>query len=448
MASLGLLTEGRRLLVGVSGGGDSMVLLALLEKIGGPLGWQLVAAHFNHQLRGEESDADEALVTQVSRERGLRLLIGRGAVADRAKEQGISFEMAARDARHAFFARCARDEGLSEVCLAHHADDQVELFLIRLLRGAGSEGLGGMKPLSQSAYGPETRLVRPLLSVSKEQLIHYGKVEKIAYREDSSNRTTDAIRNRVRNTLLPMLRESFSPNVPAILGRTMQILQAEHEWIQSEAERWLRDRREEGEFENLAMALQREIVRQQLFAMGIPPEFRLVESIRKGPPGDAITVAAGRRICRTPEGNLTELRKENPRFRLARLRVDLSACEQAQPFGGLSLEFHRQARGELDESPKEGVEFFDADAVGKTVWLRHWQPGDRFWPIGMVSSVRLQDWFTNQKIPVEERRCRVLAEAESGDLFWVENLRISERFKLTQATENVLRLTWRKAPEF
>ena len=140
-----LFRDGQKILVAVSGGLDSMALLALLDRLAAAHRWQLTAAHFNHQLRGKSSDADELLVRQQARVLGWPVAVGRGKVKEIARRRGWSVEMAARELRHAFLARAARQRGISAVATAHHADDQVELFFLRVLRGAGSAGLAGMK---------------------------------------------------------------------------------------------------------------------------------------------------------------------------------------------------------------------------------------------------------------------------------------------------------------
>src|ERR1051326_827328 len=140
-----LLKRGQRVLVAVSGGVDSMVLLDILDRLRDSQSWQITVAHLNHQLRGRSSDADERLVREIAKVRGLPIVVERREVRAVAREEKVSIEMAARKARHDFLAGAARERGIRSVALAHHADDQVELFFLRLFRGSGSEGLAGMK---------------------------------------------------------------------------------------------------------------------------------------------------------------------------------------------------------------------------------------------------------------------------------------------------------------
>ncbi|MGD0094548.1 MAG: tRNA lysidine(34) synthetase TilS, partial [Planctomycetota bacterium] len=146
-----LFHPGQRILVAVSGGVDSMVLLQLLHELAPRHGWQLTAAHLNHQLRGRSSEADERLVRRTVQKLTVPLLVGRAAVLERARAGKLSVEMAARELRHGFLARTARQRHIPTVALGHHADDQLELFFLRLLRGSGGEGLAGMKWRTPSA---------------------------------------------------------------------------------------------------------------------------------------------------------------------------------------------------------------------------------------------------------------------------------------------------------
>src|SRR5581483_6043715 len=155
---------------------------------------------------GQCSDADEELVRAEARTLGVRVVVGSGNVREFAENSGESIEMAARKLRHEFFAKTARRLGCSTVVLAHHADDLVELFFLRLLRGSGGEGLAGLKWSNPSPVDRKIRLVRPLLDCSKEELLEYARTNRIPFSEDATNSSLDIPRNRVRHELVPVLR--------------------------------------------------------------------------------------------------------------------------------------------------------------------------------------------------------------------------------------------------
>ena len=301
-----LFGPGQRILVAVSGGVDSMVLLDVLHELAAGQGWRLTVAHLNHQLRGRSSEADERLVRRTAKKLQLPLVAERAAVRELARSRGLSLEMAARELRHDFLARTAKRRHIPVVALAHHADDQLELFFLRLLRGSGGEGLAGMKWRAPSASDAGIQLVRPLLDQPKAVLVEYAADHGIRYREDASNAVLDFQRNRIRHELLPLLRRKYQPALNKTVSRVMDIVGAEAEFVGGEAEEWLermgnpkseirnpkegrRPKCEEGgadlqrcvTFDELPVAVQRRCVQVQLVGLGIVPEYELVEQLRK-----------------------------------------------------------------------------------------------------------------------------------------------------------------------
>src|SRR5436190_11825518 len=233
-----LVIKNQAILVAVSGGLDSMVLLHVLGRLAPGHGWKLIIAHFNHQLRGRSSEADERLVRKTAAVMRLRFISERADVRAFAREEKLSVEMGARKLRHQFLARTALKLGIRHVALAHHADDQLELFFLRLLRGSGSEGLSGMKWSNPSPENPSVELVRPLLEEPKSVLRRYARENQVALREDASNDSLDIQRNRIRHRLLPVLREEFQPALAKAISRTMDIVGAETEFVTEAARVW------------------------------------------------------------------------------------------------------------------------------------------------------------------------------------------------------------------
>jgi tRNA(Ile)-lysidine synthase len=438
-----LLRDGQRVLVAVSGGLDSMVLLHLLHELAAKHCWRLVVAHFNHRLRGAASDGDERLVRHAAKRLGLGFVSERWPRERQTTAKQLGLEMAARLARHEFLARSARFHRTSTIALAHHADDQSELFFLRLLRGSGGEGLSGMKWRGPSPADGWCMLVRPLLDVRRVDLEACARERRIHFREDASNRDARRDRNWLRRKLLPALTQRFGEgSVPAIL-RTMDLAGSDADFAREAAAAWLAGRRRPP-FERLHPAVQRQCLRLQLQRLDLPLGFDLIERLRQFP--DKPVAATSRSIVRRDADGLLARVQPQDKFRLDELTVDLSAtdgCEfQDVTFtwacGRAPQPFRRPA-------PRAGVEFFDAAKVGATVRLRHWRPGDRFQPIGMNRPVKLQDLFTNAKIPTAHRRRLVVAEAAGGEIFWVEGLRIGERFKLGSGTRERLRWRWKRA---
>ncbi len=516
-----LFRPGQRILAAVSGGADSMVLLHVLHELAEKHKWRLTVAHFNHRLRGRSSDADEGLVRRTAGRLKLPVVVEAAEVRELARAQRLSLEMAARKLRHDFLARTARGRDIPTVALAHHADDQLELFFLRLLRGSGGEGLAGMKWRNASPSDAEVQLVRPLLDQPKAVLGEYAAEQRIRFREDASNARLDFQRNRIRHELLPLLRKNYQPALDRTISRVIDIVGAEAEFTARAAEEWLRAGgrpKAEVRFDDLPVAVQRRCVQMQLLGLGIEPGYELVEQLRVSvdrpvalsrtqTPGENSPKGVLRALAPlTEEGEHPTSNIQHPTSKGTCLRhpwrldvseaqgqakareagessdapatrqgdrghgmryavrdnsgivhlqvttreefnpsskaVDLDGKGGKIEFDGVRVSWRADARKAVAPA-RAGVqqESFDADKVGSPIRLRHWRPGDRFQPIGMACAVKLQDFFTNQKIPRERRRQLLVAATAQGEVFWVEGTRISERFKLTR--ETIRRLQWR-----
>jgi tRNA(Ile)-lysidine synthase len=445
-----LLKRGEKILVAVSGGLDSMVLLHALKKLSARHKWKIVVAHFNHQLRGRASDTDEKLVRKMAAAMKLPLVFERADVKKFAAQSKLSIEMAARKLRHEFFARIARKQKIKTIALAHHADDQVELFFLRLLRGAGGEGLAGMKWHSPSPADRTISIVRPLLDFSKSELAEFARENKIQFWHDATNFFSDFLRNRIRNELLPLLRKNYQPGLDKTILRVIEITGAESEFIGRSSERQFAQNKNQSRltsavtkknFEGLPIAIQRRILQSQLMELGVAADFELVEQLRESA-GKFVSVGPGLSISRDANGGLKLREQQLLEFNINELEVNLAGKTRNVNFDGgkFSWIFSSGSRG---RSPhKKQIEFFDADKIGGKIILRHWHSGDRFQPIGLKSPAKLQDLFTNAKIPRERRRNLILAATLAGEIFWVEGLRISENFKLTQQTKRQLVWHW------
>jgi tRNA(Ile)-lysidine synthase len=427
-----------------------MVLLSALHALAEKHRWQVVIAHLNHQLRGRSSDADERLVRGTAERLGLPIVIERAQVRQFARAHKLSIEMAARAMRHEFLARAAAVRGISRIGLGHHADDQVELFFLRLLRGSGSEGLAGMSWSNRSPANRKLILVRPLLELSRQELRTYATDNRVPFREDASNRSVDFQRNRLRHELLPLLRKHYQPGLHKLILRLMNILAGEAEFVNDSARAWLeaatgspRRIKPLGHFEQLPLALQRRVVHLQLLDLGILPDFALVERLRVKP-SRAASIGRDLSAILDLDGHVRLERTVEPAFAKNHATIDLGANGTAM-FDGLRLEWQFGVGGGKG-LPRfvKNCEYFDAERVGSAVTLRHWQPGDRFQPIGMSNTLKLQDFFINQRIPRKKRHELVLGATAAGEIFWVEGQRISERFKLTNRTIRRLHWAWHR----
>lgn len=353
--------------------------------------------------------------------------------------------MAGRALRHKFLAEAALLTGSKTLALAHHADDQLELLFLRLLRGAGGKGLGGMAVKSPAPFSRKLALIRPLLQERKEAIVGYAHARGIPFREDDSNRDDTILRNRVRRRLLPAVRRLFGEQALTTMLQSMAITGEEAAFAESAARAWLARPRRRG-FERLPVAVQRQCLRLQLEALGVAPAFLLIEQLRLQPEQRASAGAVF--LAREAGSGLVRTRAPAvPPHRPERMTLALVSKGKAV-FSGVAVawKFAPQLRRFRRPTPGKNREWFDAGKVGREVILRHWRPGDRFQPIGMQRSVKLQDLFVNARVPPAERRARLVATTAAGELFWVEGLRISECFKVEPTTRRRLCWRWRRAP--
>ncbi len=437
-----------------------MVLLHTLHLCAPKNRWKISVAHFNHQLRGRASIADEKLVQQVAQKLKLPFCVDRADVKKFAAQAKISIEMAARQLRHEFFARVAREQKFSSVALAQHADDQVELFFLRLLRGTSGEGLAGMKWRSASSADKKISLIRPLLGFSKAEVLEFAATEKVRFRDDATNFSNDFLRNRIRNELLPLLTKNYQPGLTKAVLRLMEITGAESEFVSAVARAsrpWVsnnkggaklethgREARATATFDKLSVAVQRKVLQQQFVEAGIVTDFELVEQLRASPE-KFVSVSLEFSVARDVAGKISGRRQSVvEKFRDDELKV--SGRAGRVEFGGRKFDWAFKKYGGARVSQQPRTEFFDADKIGGEIILRYWRAGDRFQPIGLRSAAKLQDLFVNAKVPATERRRLGLATTAAGEIFWVEGLRIGERFKLTPETKRQLVWRFEKGP--
>ena len=419
-----MLEPGEALLVGVSGGPDSVVLLDTLVKSG----WRPHVCHLNHQLRGPASDADAEFVRDLAVRYGLPNTIEWRKVA--GDEDG------ARRARHEFFAKVAAQTGIQKLALAHTADDQVETFLLRLLRGAGVPGLVGIWPERQLG---KLRVIRPMLKVRRTEVLEYLSAQGLKYREDASNADTRFTRNRIRHELLPMLERDFNPAIREVLLHTAEILRDEDFYLLHHvAQRFYmtvcqNDAVNVKALANCPVAIQRRVLR---FWLGGDAEsgprftFDQIEAVRHAALGDSPSAEVDLPYELVVYREYEWLRKDQ-RSELEPIRGlwPLSLCGETT-IGELGVKFVIGEEGER----------FDADALGDGLFVRTWENGDRFQPLGMSEAKKLQDFFVDEKVP-RRRRGRVpLVCAADGRIAWVVGHRIADLFKVTERTRRVARV--------
>ena len=264
------------------------------------------------------------------------------------------------------------------------------------------------------------------------------RAEGVRFSEDASNANSDILRNRVRHELLPLLRANYQPALARCVLREMELARAEADLVAELASHWLARGRKP--LARLPVAVQRQVIQEQLHRLGRPVDFDLVESLRTAP-DQPVPVSPGQCLILAPDGLLRIQKTEKPGFQTGSLRLNLNRPKREADFGQIKFTWELADKEGMNCARQPNAEHFDADKVGAAVCLRHWQPGDRFHQIGAAAPAKLQDIFTNLKVLRSERRRRVVAATGDGEIFWVEGLRIGEGFKLDKTT--LRRLVWR-----
>jgi tRNA(Ile)-lysidine synthase len=268
-----------RYLIGVSGGRDSVALLHWLISLGYK---KLIVCHLNHQLRGRSSDADARFVQELAAKYQVDFERGAANVRALAKKKKMSTETAAREARYSFFAKAAKRHRCHTMFLAHHADDLVETFLLNLIRGAGPTGLAGMREVSTRHFdGVDLTIVRPLLSVWRTDIDKYVRGYHLKFREDATNKSLAATRNRIRNCIIPYLEKILGRNIRQNIWRTAMIAAEEEKWIDNEAPDFTNAHLSVPGLRALPVALQRRAIMKWLRTQNISEVgFDVIERVR------------------------------------------------------------------------------------------------------------------------------------------------------------------------
>jgi tRNA(Ile)-lysidine synthase len=440
-----LMGERQKIIAAVSGGADSVVMLDLLAREAGALGMTIIVAHFNHQLRGEESESDEAHVGQLARHYGFEFYVERAATADIAKHNKQGIQEAARNLRYAFFNGLLLSSGFDRVATAHNADDNAETVLMNLFRGAGVQGLSGIP-----VYREDRKIIRPLLFATRFEIEQYALHEGLEFRKDSSNEKDVYSRNYVRRQILPLVKENINPGVVQNLQRSAELFRELEAFLAHSTRQSFEMMVAKRTEEELHLAIPRlrgnPVLLQQYIIMlagehfaGKQLEYDQVQSIldlTEGLTGSWVALSKEYVVFRDRENLVFRKAEEAPDFRVS-----------VQPNHRYELGRFRFASEVIDgEKPELGggngaTEYLDADRIGhEALVLRTWGEGDTFVPLGMKARKKISDYFVDAKIPIYEKRQIPILETKQGEVVWVCGHRIDDRFKVTDETRRVLKV--------
>ena len=433
-----MLTQGEKVILGVSGGADSIAMLYALNELV-DYGLELIVAHLNHGIRGDEAKGDAEFVKETAKSLRLTFVYGEVDTLSFKEESQLSLEDAARTLRYKFFDQVLNKHYATKIATAHTLDDQAETVLMRLLRGSGSRGLSGIPPVSNS-------IVRPLIDTSRSEIEEYLRSKGVEWVEDSTNESPEFLRNRIRQDLLVEL-ESYNPQIKETLSRTAEILRSEEEFIRKEALKHFDDIFSPNKSELIGdLKYYRSVEKPLRFSLlrltieKLNTSLKNISSTHIVSADDFLLSETASGEVELPQG--TVIVKGYDTFLVTRkseLELEFSYSIQSPgkwSFPEFSVSIEYIITDELAEND-ESVAYFDPETVSFPIEVRNFKPGDRFSPLGMTTSKKLQDYFTDIKLP-KFLRSRVPIFISKDEIMWLGGIRLDNRFKVTDKKKEVL----------
>jgi len=451
-----MVKPGERVVVALSGGGDSVALLRALHDLvrSGRLDAGLSAAHLNHCLRSEESDADEAFCRALADELGVELVCGREDVRCLAEERSVGIEEAARASRMGFLVETAGSLGARKIAFGHTLDDQAETVLFRAIRGTGLAGLGAMRPVQE--WEGRAVLVRPMLGMRRDELRAYLRSLAQAWREDATNLDTAYSRNAVRLAVLPGA-EKINRRSAEALARLAELSRRAADHLIGEADAALAGSMTEDDGGGVSVRAEalaamapavREFALRRLVEratgstvdLGLDSVGRLMDLVEGGT-GRKVELPGGA-VAERSYDTVTVYAGAPPPAEREAWSVDLAVPGTARlPSGGAIAAELLPADEARDCASGDSSEHLDYDAIGApgTLTVRSRRPGDRFTPLGMSGTKKVKDLLIDERVPQRERSAAAVV-LSGEDIVWVAPYRLDESAKVTEATVRVLRL--------
>ncbi|WP_243735305.1 tRNA lysidine(34) synthetase TilS [Paenibacillus turpanensis] len=464
-----LIGCGDTVVTAVSGGPDSVALLHVLWELSAKLQIKLAAAHVNHGFRGAESDAEEAYVRELAERLGLPCFAYKLNMPEELAAAGGNPQELAREKRYALLFQAAREVGAAKLALGHHAGDQAETVLMRVLRGTGVSGLAGI-PVKRSAGGASAgsgealQLVRPLLRISKNELIAYCEEQGLAPRTDSSNATRKYFRNQIRLDIIPYLKQ-WNPQLEEALLHLAETARADNAYLDAAAMRWFTEnvRQSDGcctlnrlQFQGADLALQRRIIKlilNYLFSDHPSLDFQLIEKVKQ------LALQRDKSSVQLDLGGSVRFRREYDQlvfqtvslqasiaksFRHAILEPSETETKQEIPETGgyfvtqlLTADVATHLHGLL-----ENEAIFDWDQLLKPLALRSREPGDRMRIYGLNGSKKVKDMLIDAKVPPSRRdRLPILVDAGNNPI-WIPGVKRSDAAAVTGQTLRAWKISY------
>ncbi|MBA4311102.1 MAG: tRNA lysidine(34) synthetase TilS [Chlorobiaceae bacterium] len=442
-----LIQRGEKIIVSVSGGIDSMTLLNLMLDLKNRMKLTIAIAHFNHQLRGNESNEDETFIRDYAKKRKIRCFIESTDTNHISETEKLSIQETARNLRYNFLLNIRKSLGYQKIATAHNADDNAETILFNIFRGTGVHGMTGIP-----VFRKDQNIIRPLLFASRDEITSYAAENNISFREDSSNSKKEYTRNFIRHEILPAIRQNINPNIRGSLLRSSHIFTGLEIFI-STANKSLKKKIIRSKSKNELI-----ISRNKFIALPQFSKEQLLYDIARefcNSEIDYSTITTMLKISEAATGTFSSigndvliLRDRNyliiKRWKRPSAFVYPIKLETEQKFSGFKFKSLKVTKGTY--SNNRNIELIDGDLLGKDIHIRSWHDGDWFIPFGMNKKKKLSDFFIDEKIPLLKKLTIPILESD-GMIVWVCGMRSDNRFRVTKTTKNIIKLEYKKTKE-
>jgi tRNA(Ile)-lysidine synthase len=423
----GLAKEGDKILLAVSGGIDSMAMAHLFLMAG----YQTAIAHCNFSLRGKDSDMDEDLVRQFASCHNIPFFSTRFDTKKHSRDNGLSIQMAARELRYIWFEKIMNENNYDLLSVAHNLNDNVETFIINLIRGTGIAGLAGMKPLSN-------RIIRPLLFATRRKIEIFCSENNISYREDLSNEDTKYTRNKIRHKIIPVLKE-INPSIETTLNETAERIAGINEIVNNYISE-IREKvsEDKGELTSFSISKLLPFIQNRTILFELFKPFGITGVMLS----DLVSVIEGKTGNQlfTSTHRIVKNRKEIILSHEGKLNNDLFLIDDLTDFlkvPGIESAWYEEASVTYEISSDRFSACIDAEKIKFPLTVRKWKPGDRFYPLGMKHQKKLSDYFIDCKYSILEKENKLILESE-GRIIWIIGDRLDNRFRITAHTKKAL----------
>lgn len=432
----GLIAFSDRIIIGLSGGPDSLAMTHALIKLKQVYDLKLYAVHVNHLYRGEHADADEAFVKAYCKENEMPCFSFRVDVLSKAKAMGISFEEAGRNVRYEKFDEVMKQVAANKIAVAQNRNDLVETFFINLFRGSGVDGLASID------YMRDNLFIRPILDVSREDVERYCVQNNLTPRHDHTNDENDYMRNRIRNEFLPHVREAFNPSIDETIGKTIHIMKSEKAFWQAHQNRlfdatckWVDEEIhiDQAAFDKLLEAEKYQLLRCCIMKL-------------RGNLKDVSFETISRMSELNRTGTICEVDKEFTIVKQYDVLV-LHENNRKRTIQSHDLFTKQVSRQEMAKYKlNDTCVAVDLGAIVGTLYVRTRKEGDRFVPLGMNGHKKIKDFFIDEKVP-KNHRDSIQLVCDDEKIIWIENMRLDDRCKITETTNNIMILSFQELVE-